>query len=71
MSKQWIKVKDLSRELGVTSRAIIDRCREHGHPIQNSVTRLRPDIERAIRGWFSSASGELQSDVSGNESGAD
>jgi len=52
MSKQWIKVKDLSRELGVTSRAIIDRCREHGHPIQNSVARLSPDVERAVRTWF-------------------
>jgi len=52
MSKQWLNVKDLSRELGVTSRAIIDRCRENGHPIQNSVTRLRPDIERAVRAWF-------------------
>jgi len=71
MSKQWIKVKDLSIELGVTSHAIIQRCRDEGHAVQNSVTRLRPDIERAVRGWFSSASGELQSDVSGNESGAD
>ena len=52
MAKQWIKVKDLSRDLGVTSRAIIDRCRDHGHPVQNNVTRLRPDIERAVRAWF-------------------
>ena len=52
MSKKWIKVKDLSIELDVTSHAIIQRCRDEGHMVQNSVTRLRPDIERALRGWF-------------------
>jgi len=52
MSKRWIKVKELSIELGVTSHAIIQRCRDEGHAVQNSVTRLRPDIERAVRIWF-------------------
>jgi len=55
VSKQWIKVKELSIELGVTSHAIIERCRDEGHTVQNSVTRLRPDIARAVRGWFCEA----------------
>jgi len=59
MSKQWIKVKDLSIELGVTSHAIIRRCRDEGYTVQNSVTRLRPDIEREVRGWFSIDQDEL------------
>jgi len=60
MSKQWIKVKELSVELGVTSHAIIQRCRDEGHTVQNSVTRLRPDIERAARGWFAADEGARQ-----------
>ena len=58
MSKRWMKVKELSIELGVTSRAIVDRCREGGFTVQNSVTRLRPDIERAVREWFREDDGE-------------
>lgn len=52
MSKQWIKVKALSRELGVTSHDIIVRCRNAGYDVQNSATRVKPDVEREIRGWF-------------------
>lgn len=62
MSKQWIKVKELSIELGVTSHAIIRRCRDEGHTVQNSVTRLRPDIERAVRGWFREDAAEIRDD---------
>ncbi len=52
MSKQWIKVKQLSKELGVTAHEIIERCRTAGHTVQNSVTRLNPEVERQVRGWF-------------------
>ncbi len=53
MAKKGIKVKDLAKELSVTSRSIIARCRAEGIPVQNSVTRLSPEIERSVREWFS------------------
>ena len=52
MAKKGIKIKDLARELGITSRALIDRCRAEGLPIQNSITKLPIDKERLVRTWF-------------------
>jgi len=54
MAKKGIKVKDLAKELGATSRAILLRCRAEGIPVQNSITRLKPELERAVRAWFAS-----------------
>jgi phage antirepressor YoqD-like protein len=52
MANKGIKIKELAKELGVTSRDLINRCREEGLPIQNSVTRVPPEAEHTIRGWF-------------------
>ena len=52
MAKKGIKVMDLARELGVTSREVIDRCRAEGMAVQNSITKLNVDRERRVRGWF-------------------
>ncbi len=52
MAKKGIKVKELARDLEVTSRAIIDRCRADGYPVQNSLTKLSPEVEQIIRAWF-------------------
>ncbi|MDO8632828.1 MAG: translation initiation factor IF-2 N-terminal domain-containing protein [Phycisphaerales bacterium] len=52
MAKKGIKVKDLARELGVTSREVIDRCRAEGLAVQNSITKLNVECERRVRGWF-------------------
>ena len=52
MAKKGIKVKELAKELGTTSRAIIDRCRAEGIPAQNSLTRLDRETERSVRKWF-------------------
>jgi len=52
VAKKGIKVKDLARELGVTSRAVIERCRAEGLPVQNSITKLDPPAEAAVRQWF-------------------
>ncbi len=56
MAKKGIKIKDLARELGLTSRQLIDRCRAEGFPVQNSITKLNPQLERTVRSWF--AAGE-------------
>ena len=52
MAKKGIKVRDLAHELGVTPRTLIDRCRQSGLSVQNSITRLSPDHVRAVRAWF-------------------
>lgn len=51
--RKGIKLKDLARELGLTSRTLIDRCRAEGLFVQNSITKLNPEAERKVRGWFS------------------
>ena len=60
MAKNWTKVKDLARELGITSRRIIDRCHTEGFPVQNSVTRLRPELERSVRKWFATGDAGME-----------
>jgi hypothetical protein len=52
MAKRGVKVRDLARELGVTTRRVIDRCRAEGYHVQNGITKLSPDLERAVRAWF-------------------
>lgn len=54
MGAERLKVKALARDLGVTSRAIIDRCRAEGFPVQNSISRLEPSLVEAVRTWFGS-----------------
>lgn len=56
MAKSGIKVKVLARELGVPSRRIVSRCRDEGHTVQNSLTKLNPAIEALVREWFRDAS---------------
>ena len=52
MTKKDVKVKKLAKELGVTARALIERCRGKGLRVQNSITRIRAsDVER-IRLWY-------------------
>ena len=52
MAKKEIRIKELARELGVTSRHLINRCRAEGIPAQNSITKVSIEHERIIRGWF-------------------
>jgi hypothetical protein len=65
VAKRGIKVKDLARELGLTSRVLIERCRAEGLAVQNSITRLNHEAEARARAWFkSSASGIDKSEAS-------
>ncbi len=50
--KKGIKVKDLAKEVGITSRELIDRCRVEGIPAQNSITKLDRATEAKVRAWF-------------------
>lgn len=52
MTKKDVKVRELAKELGVTARALIDRCRSEGLRVQNSITRIGPADVRRIRVWY-------------------
>ena len=52
MGKIGIKVKRLAAELGITSRQLLERCRAEGLPVQNSISKVPPEVERLIRTWF-------------------
>ena len=52
MRRRGPKVKELARELGISARELIDRCRAEGIWVQNSVTRLDRDVVPTIRAWF-------------------
>jgi len=54
MTKKGVKIKELARELGVTSRTLIDKCREAGIPAQNSITKLSDQHADQARSWFRS-----------------
>lgn len=56
-----IKIKELARQLGVTSRQLIDRCRENGIHAQNSITRIDPrDLPRVRALFVADTPGEAQ-----------
>jgi hypothetical protein len=63
MAKKGISVKQLARELGVTSRQLIDRCREGGLAVQNSITKLDVAAERQARSWFANTVGNGETEV--------
>ncbi|MEK6677482.1 MAG: translation initiation factor IF-2 N-terminal domain-containing protein [Planctomycetota bacterium] len=65
MAKKGIKVQDLAKELGVTSRRLIDRCREEGLAVQNSITKIELHQAEVVRKWFST----VESSDSERESG--
>lgn len=52
MAKRGWKIRELAKEIGVTSRVVIDRCRQEGVPVQNSATRLDPMLSNLVRSWF-------------------
>jgi len=62
-SLSWARLNQIlhrSSEAGVSSRQLIDRCRAEGIPVQNSVSRLDPEVVPAIRAWFESQPAQHQ-----------
>ena len=51
MGKKGVKIRELATELGVTSRQITERCRVEGFVVQNSISKLSPEVERKVRTW--------------------
>jgi translation initiation factor IF-2 len=48
-----IRVHILAKELGVNSKAILDKCRAEGLDVKNHMTVLSAGLEATIREWFS------------------
>jgi len=77
MAKKGVKIKELARELHVTSRVLLDRCRAEGIHVQNSVTRLPPHMAPLVRSWFEVPAGGDKSTAgnraasSGSDAGGD
>ncbi|MFP4104483.1 MAG: translation initiation factor IF-2 [Phycisphaerae bacterium] len=51
------RVFELARELGVTSKTILTKCKAEGLPIKNHMTALSVGQEVTIREWFSEDGG--------------
>ncbi|MFP4053230.1 MAG: translation initiation factor IF-2, partial [Phycisphaerae bacterium] len=50
------RVFELARELGVTSKDVLSKCRAEGLDIKNHMTALSAGLEATIREWFSEGS---------------
>ncbi len=48
-----IRVHILAKEINVTSKAILDKCRAEGLDVKNHMTVLSAGLEATIREWFS------------------
>ena len=53
MADTKTRVHNLAKELGVPSKAIIDKCRSEGIEIPNHMQVLSAGLEATIREWFS------------------
>ena len=52
------RVHEIARELGVKSKAIVDKCTAEGIPgINNHMSSISAGLEATIRDWFSSSAG--------------
>ncbi|MBI1827586.1 MAG: translation initiation factor IF-2 N-terminal domain-containing protein [Planctomycetes bacterium] len=65
MAKKGVKIKDLAKELDVTSRVLIDRCRANGMPVQNSITKIDDRAADSVRSWFANDSATSDEQTNG------
>jgi hypothetical protein len=52
MPSRGSKIKELAKDLGVSAKLLVERCRAEGIVVQNSVSRLTAQEERVVRSWF-------------------
>ncbi len=50
------RVFELARELGVTSKDVLTKCRAEGLEVKNHMTALSAGLEATVRDWFSEES---------------
>jgi translation initiation factor IF-2 len=59
LAEQKMRVHTLAKDLGVTSKAILDKCRAEGLPdIKNHMSTLSAGLTATIREWFSEGAHE-------------
>ena len=58
-----MRVFELARELGVTSKVVLEKCRAEGLEIKNHMSTLSVGLEVTIREWFSDAAGATSVEV--------
>jgi hypothetical protein len=46
------KVKEIAKDVGVSAKTLVARCRVEGMAVQNSVSRLTRAQEETVRSWF-------------------
>ena len=49
------RIFELSREMGVTSKIVLEKCRAEGLDVKNHMAALSAGLEATIREWFSEA----------------
>ena len=54
MAKQ--RIFELSRELGVTSKLVLDKCRAEGLDVKNHMSTVSAGLAATVREWFSEGS---------------
>ena len=47
------RVHQLAKELGVSSKAILEKCKAEDIPVKNHMSTLSAGLEATIREWFS------------------
>ena len=58
-----IRVHILAKELGVSSKGILDKCRAEGLDVKNHMTVLSAGLEATIREWFSEGDHQTTEEV--------
>lgn len=51
------RIFELAREMGVTSKIVLTKCRAEGLEVKNHMSALSAGLEATIREWFSEADG--------------
>jgi translation initiation factor IF-2 len=53
VAEQVMRVHILAKQLGVSSKAILEKCRAEGLDVPNHMSRLTAGLEATVREWFS------------------
>jgi translation initiation factor IF-2 len=61
------RIFELAREVGVTSKAVLEKCRAEGLEVKNHMTALSAGLEATISEWFSEAAGGVGTAVETTE----
>ena len=52
------RIFEIAREVGVTSKVVLTKCRDEGLEVKNHMAAVSVGLEATIREWFSEGAGE-------------